>query len=104
MDASDAVTRQRNADGGMMKERFEEYVKKKFPPYQSTGNSPLKIFNNVIRNLLGSWLDSKIPDFILEIPGHQRRKACHVISNIRKVTTNGSKILKFTDNLSICVF
>ena len=39
------------------------------------GGSPLKVFDNVIRNLLDSWLDSKIPDFIPEIPVHQIRKA-----------------------------
>ena len=38
------------------------------------GGWPLKVFDNVIRNLLDSWLDSKIPDFILEIPVHQIRK------------------------------
>ena len=40
-----------------------------------TGGSLLKIFDNVIQNLLDSWLYSKIPDFILEIPVHQIRKA-----------------------------
>ena len=40
-----------------------------------SGGSPLKVFDNVIRNLLDSWLDSKIPDFIPEIPVHQIRKA-----------------------------
>ena len=65
--------------------------------------SPLKVFDNMIQNLLDSWLDSKIPDFILEIPVHQIKKTCHVISNIRKVTTNYSKMLKFTDNLVICI-
>ena len=48
---------------------------KEISAWPEHGDSPLKIFNNVIRNLLGSWLDSKIPDFILEIPGHRRRKA-----------------------------
>ena len=60
------------------------------------GGSPVKVFDNVIRNLLDSWFDSKIPDFIPEIPVHQIRNACHVISNIWKVATNYSKILKFT--------
>ena len=41
----------------------------------NSGGSPLKVFDNVIRNLLDSWLDSKIPDFIPEIPVHQIRKA-----------------------------
>ena len=68
-----------------------------------TGGSPLKVCDNVIQNLLDSWLDSKIPDYILEIPVHQTRKACHVISIIRKVTTNDSEILKFTGNLAICI-
>ena len=36
-----------------------------------SGGSPLKDFHNVIRNLLDSSLDCKIPDFILEIPVHQ---------------------------------
>ena len=36
---------------------------------------PLKVFDNVIQNLLDSWLDCKIPDFIIEIPVHQIRKA-----------------------------
>ena len=39
------------------------------------GGSPLKVFDNLIWNFLDSWLDSKIPDFILEIPVHQIRKA-----------------------------
>ena len=32
-----------------------------------------------------------------------KESICHLISNIRKVTTNDSKILKFTDNLAICI-
>ena len=40
-----------------------------------TGNSPLKVCDNEIQNLSDCWLDSKIPDFILEIPIHQIRKA-----------------------------
>ena len=64
---------------------------------------PLTDFD-MIQNLLDSWLDSKIPNFILEIPVHQIRITCHVISNIRKVTTNiDSEILKLTGNLAICI-
>ena len=43
---------------------------------QAVRGSPIKIFDNVIRNLLDSWLDSKVADFILEIPAYQIRKAC----------------------------
>ena len=59
----------------------------------------------MIRNLLDSWLDSKIPDFILDSCLPNKESICHVISNIQKVTINDSKILKFTDtgNLAVCV-
>ena len=43
---------------------------------QAVRGSPIKIFDKVIRDLLDSWLDSKIPDFILEISAYQIRKAC----------------------------
>ena len=35
----------------------------------------LWILFNVIRNLLESWLDSRIPDVILEIPAYQIRRS-----------------------------
>ena len=61
------------------------------------GGLPLKVFDNVIRNLLDSWLDSKIPDFIPEIScSPSKESICHKISNIRKVATNYNKKLKFT--------
>ena len=40
----------------------------------SSGGSPLEVFDNVIQSLLDPWLDSKIPEFIIEIPVHQIRK------------------------------
>ena len=40
-----------------------------------TGSSPLKVCDNEIQNLSDCWLNSKIPDFILEIPIRQIRKA-----------------------------
>ena len=65
------------------------------------------IGNLVDSKIPDSSQDSKIPDFILEIPVH-KIKACHVISTIipriiQKVTTNDTKILKFTGNLAICI-
>ena len=65
--------------------------------------SPLKVFSNVMWNLLDSWLDSKIPEFILEIPVHQIRKAYVtwlVIYVQWQLTTVDSKIL---GNLAICI-
>ena len=57
----------------------------------------------MIQNLLDSWLDSKIPDFIPDSCSPNKESVCHVISNIRKVATNDSEILKFTGNLAICI-
>ena len=39
----------------------------------------LRFSIHMIRNLLDSWLDYKIPDCILEIPVHQKESICHVI-------------------------